>query len=77
MGLLYLIADLMRSVLNAPFRILQGIGLWRAQRMALQRTALDVTKEAKEARGVKGFFKLMTGNAIDPQEAGKHAQVAL
>ncbi|MET0361979.1 MAG: pyridoxamine 5'-phosphate oxidase family protein [Sphingobium sp.] len=27
--------------------------------------------------GVKGLFKLMTGRTIDPQEAGRHAQVAL
>jgi len=27
--------------------------------------------------GVKGFFKLMTGQTIPPQEAGRHAQVAL
>ncbi|MET0363073.1 MAG: pyridoxamine 5'-phosphate oxidase family protein [Sphingobium sp.] len=27
--------------------------------------------------GVKGLFKLMTGRHIDPQEVGKHAQVAL
>ncbi len=27
--------------------------------------------------GVKGLFKLMTGKKIDPQEAGRHAQVVL
>lgn len=27
--------------------------------------------------GVKGLFKLMTGKTIDPQEAGKHAEVPL
>jgi general stress protein 26 len=27
--------------------------------------------------GVKGVFKLLTGKTIDPQEAGRHAQVAL
>lgn len=27
--------------------------------------------------GVKGLFKLVTGKPIDPQDAGRHAQVAL
>ncbi|MET0238860.1 MAG: pyridoxamine 5'-phosphate oxidase family protein [Sphingobium sp.] len=27
--------------------------------------------------GVKGLFKLLTGKHIDPQEAGKHEQIAL
>lgn len=31
----------------------------------------------KSDMGVKGLFKLFTGQTIDPQEAGRHAQVAL
>lgn len=27
--------------------------------------------------GIKGMFKLMTGQTIDPREAGRHAEVAL
>ncbi len=57
MGFLQLIADFMRMLLEFPMRLIQGVRNWRSQRMMIQLSAKDLTKEAEEAKGIKGFFK--------------------